>query len=153
MFIEEVMPELQLTDRLERHLLRVGDVLIAAKGTRLFAACIGEDLGLAVASSSFMIARIFESWTEKLLPPYLTWYLNQPECLNVIKASSRGSSLPSVPKSVIEKLLIPVPSLKVQQTILAVQNLRDQQKKFELKLQELKDQLIHNQLIIKANNT
>lgn len=146
-----VRPELELSDKLERHLLQEGDVLLTSKGTRLFAACIDQFIGPAVASSNFVVIRISEDWRDRIKPLYLTWFLNLPESLNLLRASSRGSSLPSIPKSAVEEMLIPLPPVKYQIAILAIQKIRCEQKSLELKLGSLKDQLIHNQLFILAN--
>lgn len=58
-------PELKAEKIAEKHLLKPGDVLFAAKGTRNFAAIYENKNMPAVASTSFFVIRIKEDFRNK----------------------------------------------------------------------------------------
>ncbi|MBX7044226.1 MAG: restriction endonuclease subunit S [Ignavibacteria bacterium] len=94
--------------------LRKGDILFSAKGNRNFAYHYNGGLGEAVASSTFFIIRIT---TADVLPEYLTWYLNSKPAQDFFKANIHGTFIPSIPKSKLVELKIPIPDLKTQKII------------------------------------
>ena len=71
-------PELKADKNTEKHLLKPGDVLFASKGTKNFAAVYENKNISAVASTSFFVIRIKEDYKNKILPEYLSWFMNQP---------------------------------------------------------------------------
>ncbi|MHC1708565.1 MAG: restriction endonuclease subunit S [Bacteroidales bacterium] len=135
-------PDLLKEDISEKHLLRQGDVLFSAKGTKNFAAWYKGDNPAAVASTSFFVIRLHEEYSTKILPPYLVWFLNHPEILKYLKANAIGTSMVSISKGVLENLEIPIPSLDYQQILVNITQLRLKEKELMDRIEALKDKQI-----------
>ena len=141
-------PDLLVVDVSYKHLLRVGDVLFAAKGTKNFAAVYEEHQFPAVASTSFFVIRLFDS---NVLPEYLAWFLNNPNTQAALKAQALGTSIPSISKQVLEDLEFPLPSIEKQKLVLSISKLRGLEKELQLKLESLRDKKIQHQIIHAIN--
>lgn len=145
-WISSNLPDLKLTKQIQKHLLQAGDILFAAKGTKNFAACYKEAYGPCVASSTFFVIRIQDKLKNKLLPEYLTWYINHPNTQKWLKGKAIGTALPSISKPVLKELLIPVPSTGKQELILTIQTLRKKETGIQKRINELREQLIQHRL-------
>jgi hypothetical protein len=66
-------------------MLKDGDVLFAAKGTKNFAAVFENHNEPSVASTSFFVIRPTD---KKVLPQYLAWFLNNYTYTNIIERTS-----------------------------------------------------------------
>ena len=137
-------PDLKEDGISEKHLLRNGDVLFAAKGTKTFAAVFETHNKKAVASPSFFVIR---QTNIELLPGYLAWLLNSHPTLTLLKSQAIGSSIPSISKHVLENLEIPVPSIQTQKTILAIHQLRIREKALRQAIEILREKQIQQQII------
>jgi restriction endonuclease S subunit len=126
-----------------KHILNKGDVIFAAKGSKNFAAMRSSDLPLAVASTSFFVLRITN---DELLPEFLTWYLNQPEILSSLKAEAKGTGIPSISKTSLGDIEIPILPIDKQKLLLKIHSCRLKQKKIMHKIMSLKDELIQQQI-------
>jgi len=136
-----------LGDRIsENHILRTGDVLFAAKGTKNFAVAFEDHFPASVASTSFFVIRL---QNEIILPQYLTWYLNNPDSQQFLKNFAIGTSIASISKAVLDELEIFIPDLKTQELIIKITQLRNSEKKLKQEIEILREKLIQ-QLIIKA---
>lgn len=129
-------PELQADERLGKHLLRDGDVLLIAKGESNRACLYRKAIGQAVASSTFFVIRIIEGG---LLPEFLQWYFNTGYMQEVFSGLSRGTQISSLSKKTLSEIEFPVPPLITQRKILETQRLWDHEKSLTLELLELKD--------------
>jgi hypothetical protein len=127
-----------------KHLLMKGDILFAAKGSKNFAAVRSVDEPMAVASTSFFVIRI---QNREILPEYIKWYLNQPETLSTLKAEAKGTGIPSISIKSLSEIEIPLIPIEKQRIIELIENQRQKQKVILLKITQLKDQLIHHQLL------
>lgn len=141
-------PDLSMEDFSQKHLLRAGDVLFAAKGTKNFAAVYEAHNLPAVASTSFFVIRLFDS---KVIPEYLAWFLNNQSTQVSLKAQAMGTSIPSISKVVLEELEIPVPTIEKQKSVVAISKLRWQEKSIHAKLVSLRDKKIQTQIINAIN--
>lgn len=137
-------PDLKADNITDKHLLRTGDVLFAAKGTKNFAAVYEEHNPPCVASTSFFVIRVYDS---AVLPHYLVWFLNSPGTQRKLKGQAKGSSIASISKSVLEDLEISIPVLQKQQAVLQISNLRNTEKKLHQQIQSLREKLIQQQII------
>jgi restriction endonuclease S subunit len=146
--LENLHLDLLIQDISERHLLREGDVLFAAKGTKNFAAVYEKHNLPAVASTSFFVIRLFDS---NVIPAYLAWFLNNPNTQALLKAQAMGTSIPSISKLVLEELEIPVPAIGKQKSVVSISKLRWQEKSIQSKLEALRDKKIQNQIINAIN--
>ena len=93
--------------------LRAGEVLLAARGTRMTAAVFDGGVS-AVAGSQFLVLRPHGG---VLLPAYLRWFLNLPSTQENLNARARGSYVRSLSSSALGELEIPLPPLPRQRAI------------------------------------
>ncbi len=137
-------PDLKADCKIEKHLLKSGDILFAAKGTKNFAACYENENIPAVASTSFFVIRL---QTEEILPGYLTWFLNHPNTQYLLKGKAIGTSIASISKTVLEDLEIFIPNLKTQKAVLNITQLRNTEKKLQKQIETLREKQIQQQII------
>ena len=146
--LRELHPDLMAENISEKHLLKEGDVLFAAKGTKNFAVVFENHNEPSVASTSFFVLRPTD---KKVLPHYLAWFLNSHTTQKLLKGQAIGTSIPSISKQVLENLEIAVPGMETQKAILKITMLRNREKALKQKIENLRDKYL-NQLIVKAIN-
>ena len=83
-FDNNVFPQLKLNSKIERHLLQDNDLLFAAKGLNNFAVVYHTSIGKAVASSSFIVLRLFEDSRKFILSEYLAWFISHDKKIKLI---------------------------------------------------------------------
>ena len=137
-------PDLVAEGISEKHLLKEGDVLFAAKGTKNFAAVFENHNEPSVASTSFFVIRPTD---KKVLPQYLAWFLNNHNSQTLLKGQAIGTSIPSISKHVLENLEITVPNIETQKVILQINKLRNKEKSLKQKIETLKEKQIQQQII------
>lgn len=128
----------------EKHLLKNGDVLFAAKGTKNFAAVFENHNEPSVASTSFFVIRPTDN---KVLPQFLAWFLNNHTTQTLLKGQAIGTSIPSISKQVLENLEITVPNIEIQRAILQITKLRNKEKSLKHKIETLREKQIQQQII------
>lgn len=97
-----------------RYQVDKGDVLFLCRAGRAQAASVYEVRGPTIASYYFFILRP----NPNLLPQYLTWYINHPTAQTFLKSRMRGSNIKMIPRASFEQLEIPIPPLKIQESII-----------------------------------
>jgi restriction endonuclease S subunit len=142
-----LFPDLKTEDISEKHLLKNGDIIFAAKGTKNFAALYENKNQPAVASTSFFVIRLNEDFQDRVLSEYLTWYLNSAPSQNYLKSQAVGSSIVSISKSVLEELEVSIPDLNTQMSVLRIIHLRNSEKKLQQQIEILKEKKIQQQII------
>jgi restriction endonuclease S subunit len=103
----------------QSHLLRKGDVLFVARGTRNDAVVFASEMKDAIAGAQFFVIRP----TSRVLPEYLAWYLNQESAQKHIAEYSSGSFVPFVPKAALEEVEVLLPPIEDQRRMVAIQEL------------------------------
>lgn len=139
-------PELKEDRIAEKHLLEPGDVLFASKGTKNFAAIYEHKNIPAVASTSFFVIRIKKDFKEKVMPEYLLWFMNQPISQKFLQGNAIGTSIASIPKSVLSELEILLPTIEKQKAILEIDELHKKEKNIKEEIDSLRDQKIQQQI-------
>lgn len=142
--VAKLHPDLYLGEISQKHFLNPGDIVFASKGNKNFAAVFEAHNHSAVASTSFFVIRITD---ENVLPEYLTWYLNHQETQKYLKAFARGSSMPSISKSVLSELEVPIPDISKQRIILKISNLRRIERKLIREIDGLREGLLSQKLL------
>ncbi|MBR9920303.1 MAG: hypothetical protein GYB31_05630 [Bacteroidetes bacterium] len=104
----------------EKHCLQNGDLLLAGKGFRNFSWQYNKQLGQIIPSSLFFIIRPDQSL---LLPGFLNVFLNLPNTQSRLRIMGEGTKIPSIRKTELEELRIPVPTLEIQQKIVEIHRL------------------------------
>ncbi len=128
-----------------KHLLKSGDVLFAAKGWKNFATIYRSDFP-AVASTAFFVLRTDE---KVLLPEFLAWRLNSPSTKSRLKRKAIGSAIVSISKSVLSDLELKLPTLEKQKLILEISRLSTAEQALRTKIAALR-QIQVQQAIKKA---
>lgn len=145
-----VFQELQADERLSKHLLQDGDILLVAKGESNRACLYQEDIGQAVASSTFFVIRLTENG---LLPLFLQWYFNTTYIQELLSGLSKGTQIASLSKKALSEIEIPIPPLKIQKQILEMQGLWNKEKSITIELLNLKDSMYQKLLLNQAKST
>jgi restriction endonuclease S subunit len=128
----------------EKHILRHGDVLFAAKGTKNFATIYEGHNPPAVASTSFFVIRFTEN---NIIPEYFAWFLNTYAIQTLLKGLAIGTAIPSISKQVLESLEMTIPDLKTQHAILQIVKLRNKEKSLNQKIEILKEKQIQQYIL------
>lgn len=116
----------------EDHLLRLGDVLLAARGTRNVAVAFPADMFDAVTGSQVFVIRPHKGVSAE----YLAFYLNRRTAQRHISESLAGSFISFIPKEALNNLPVRVPPIEVQRKVVAVHQLA--MKEHEL-MEQIKD--------------
>lgn len=128
----------------EKHLLKDGDVLFAAKGTKNFAAVFENHNEPSVASTSFFVIRLTD---KRVTPAYLAWYLNNHSTQILLKGQAIGTSIPSISKQVLGNLEISVPEIETQEAIIQITKLRKAEKSIKQQIETLSEKQIQQKII------
>jgi restriction endonuclease S subunit len=139
-------PTLTKSTKFKNHLLDIGDVLFVSKGRSFFAVLYDGAYSPAVASTTFLVLR---PKTKNILPGYLVWFLNHPKTQTLLWSFAKGSSIPSISKSMLEQLEIQVPEISKQKAILELHKLQLQEKKIVIQISKLRQEYI-NELTYKS---
>jgi len=126
-----------------RYELRDGEVLLAARGTRMTAA-IFQGPQAAVAGGQFCVIRAHTGW---LLPEYLRWFLNLPSTQENLNSRARGTYIRSLPVKALLDLEIPLPPIPRQRVIADLYELRLHEKHLMAKLAELRGALFDRTIV------
>lgn len=119
-----------------------GDVLLPAKGFRLQATLVGEELAGCVASSSFFILRLPVG--SEIQSAYLAAYLNHPHGQQRLRAYIHTStSVPVLNKADLLATKIQVPSAWQQERLVELQELHQQRVQLARDLQYQNELLFH----------
>lgn len=146
---KNLSPTLSYTENLEKHFLQKGDVLIVAKGASFLSAVFDASYSPAVASTVFLVIRFLDN--NKVIPAYLSWYLNLSATQSFLMSLARGSSIPSINKKIISDLEIPMPTIEKQKIIVEFAVLARKEKEIQQSIHKLKENQ-NNQLILNAIN-
>lgn len=128
-----------------KHVLQAGQIILLAKGKYTSACLITPSSKKRVISSAFFSLKI--KHPRFVLPAYLQWFLNQPEAKSYFKSFASGTSMFSLPMSVLKNLDVPIPPLPMQEKVVKTVQLRKQEKSTLLQLEEEKDKYIQQLLI------
>lgn len=138
-----VVPELDYSPKLEKHVLQKGDLLVVAKGFEHFAAVFEELNAPAVASSTFIVARVTRP---DVLPEYLAWFINHPATQAKLSGAAKGTSMPAISISELANLEILLPDLPTQTKVMNVEKLRIQEKQLLHRIEWLRDAMREQQI-------
>lgn len=123
--------------------LQVGDILVAARGSRNYAVLIDNTLTAtgkqAIAAPQFFIVR---ATAPQLLPEYLCWFLNQPPCQRYFELNSEGTLTKAIKRNALDEIPIAVPDLAKQQAIVGLANTLQQELRLIEQLRRNGEQLL-----------
>lgn len=143
----EAASRVDFVPKLDRYMIRPGDLLFAAKGASHLCQIFCHDVPAVPSTSLYIIRPVGNLVTAE----YLCWYLNHPKMVAVVKASQMGTSTPMIHKPTLENLMIMVPDIATQRRIVEVDTLqrREEQllKSLANKKAQLTSQILFNELI------
>ena len=109
----------------DRYFVRGGEVVFRSRGEPNVAAAIPDPLPEpVVVIIPLLIVRPDRS---RVLPEYVAWAINQPDAQRQLGAKAQGTSLRTIPKTVLENLEIAVPDLPTQKSIVELNALARQE--------------------------
>ncbi|MCD8518932.1 MAG: restriction endonuclease subunit S [Flavobacterium sp.] len=144
-WIEMVNPVLDMSSKLEKHLLYKDDVLFVAKGREFFAVVYDGKYTPAVASTTFLVMRVTDN---NVKPEFIAWFLNHPKTQNVLAGFSKGTAINSVNIKAMSDLEIFIPSYAKQMLVLDVSRLQKEEVRLQNEIMKLKQQY-NNELTFK----
>ena len=134
----------------DKFFLKVGDILLPAKGIRNTALLYFEHYPKAVASSLFFVLRIED---KMILPQFLTIYLNHPNTQAKIKAMISSSvTVPTLNKKDFQKLLVPMLPLIEQEKFIQLNLMQSLERKLTNQILEKKELLLNQLLSNRIND-
>lgn len=137
-------PSILLDDPNNKYFLKEGDLLFSAKGANNFCTIFHTQKYNAVASSSFLIIRIRDK--KRILPDYLCWFFNRQTTLQYLTSNAKGTSIPSISKSTVEELNIPILPVDKQEKIIAIAKLQKTEERLYKKIIRKREQLAEYKL-------
>jgi hypothetical protein len=138
----EGLPRVEALEAREHHILRRGDVLMVARGTRNHAAVFCGEGENAIAGSQIFVLRARSA----ILPDYLAWYLNQPDAQRHIRERISGSFVPFIPRDALDTLTIHVPPLEKQKLIAEISKLAMEEQRILEAIKDKRRQLLNGML-------
>lgn len=139
--------KVEYSKKLDRYLLRHGDILFASKGYTYLCKVFDSDI-TAVASTTLYSIRLR---TDSISPDYLCWYLNHPQIVAKIKSEQVGTRTPLIRKQIIENIEILIPDKATQNQIVELAELQKREEEL-IHLINYKKNQITNQLIMNKLN-
>ncbi|VAW56970.1 hypothetical protein MNBD_GAMMA07-845 [hydrothermal vent metagenome] len=108
--------ETELTGKKKPVWLKLGDILVAARGNSNYAALVAGvvDQLRSVASPHFFV---LSNYSDKISPQYLQWFINQTPSQRYFQREAEGTLTKSIRRSVLENLPVAVPSIEKQEKI------------------------------------
>jgi len=121
--------------------LEPGDVVLAAKGDRNFAAIFTDKESMVLPSSQILILSVRDE--SRVIPSFLCWVLNFESTQRSLADHHTGSNIPTLSKKVLLDVTIPVPPVEVQQAVLRLQSLLDEERRLTAALLQNREELLH----------
>lgn len=113
--------ETELTGKRDLDYITVGDVLVAARGSRNYAVQVDQSLTStgkqAVAAPHFFVIRLKN---KEILPEFMVWLLNQAPLQRYFEQNAEGTLTKSIRRSVLEYTPMVVPPLATQRAIISM---------------------------------
>jgi hypothetical protein len=122
-----------------RFIVQDGDVVLPNRGGRPSSAVLRSVPPLTVATGSFFVLRPREG---ALLPEYLAWYLNQQPAQEYLQSRIRGTYIAMFSKADLEEMKIPVPPMRIQETIGRLAALRRHEQELIRQVEAKRDALL-----------
>jgi hypothetical protein len=125
-------------------LLKQGDVLVAARGTRNTAAVYNLKLPGAIAGAQFFVLRP----SGRVLPEFLAWYLRSDSVRRHFDNRRKGTYVQLIQRADLAEIEVPLPPMDMQRRIVALSGLIEQEHALSTRLAELRSRY-RSQLILR----
>lgn len=124
----------------QNYLLHNGDVLFLLRGLHLTAVYVENPPNKTIVLNNWAI---FTPKSSLVQSQYLVWWFNHPRTQHRINELARGSNQIFLPMSELRQIKVPIPSLKVQEQIGELNDLRQQEKELVQKRENLRDRFFN----------
>jgi excinuclease UvrABC nuclease subunit len=129
----------------EHHLAQRGDLVFRSRGQVTTAAILLEDPGKAVVAAPLLRIRVTKS--DKVLPEYLNWYINQRDAQIFLTSRAKGTVQKMISKQAIEDMEVALPSLENQKNIIELATLSAREQTLLHALADKREQYISTVLM------
>ena len=102
-------------------ILAAGDILFLARGDKFIAQALIDVPANTICSPHFFVIRPRKP--EELLPEFLAWQINQAHFQRYLDNAAEGSGQLSIRRSILENLIVAVPEIDRQRSILHLADL------------------------------
>ncbi|VAX07889.1 hypothetical protein MNBD_GAMMA25-1138 [hydrothermal vent metagenome] len=118
--------------------LQQGNILLRARGGYYYSGLFNANRNNVIATSQFFIL----SPTDKVVPAYLCWYLNQPMAQQYLQRNDTGTNIPMLNKQTISDLPVTLPSINTQHKIAEIHQRWLKEKKLTEELLNNREQMM-----------
>lgn len=132
----------------DRYWARPGDILFRSRGDRNTATPLS--ITLAKPAVAVMPLVILRPHTLRADAGYLAWFINQAPTQRYFDSYARGTNMRMIPVGCLASLAVPLPSLAIQKTIAATDDLARRECALTHRLAEKRQQITTLALLDKA---
>lgn len=131
--------QVKLEDKKPPQILKQGDILLRARGGYYYSGLFNADTDNVIAAGQFFV---LSPNTDRVVPAYLCWYLNQPVAQQYFDKNDTGSNIPMINKSTISDLRVKLPSIDIQHKIANIHQTWLKEKKLTEQLLTNREQML-----------
>jgi restriction endonuclease S subunit len=133
----------EMKDLKERHRVKRNDLVFRSRGQTNTVALIDKEVNQAVVAAPLLRVRVK---SQKILPEYLCWFINQPVSQVFLQSQATGSAMRMIGKQVLEELEVKIPSIERQHRIIELSQLSTEEQRLMTLLSTKRKQLVDYQL-------
>lgn len=125
------------------HVAKEGDVVFRSRGVNFVAALVphlSEDLLVAAPMIRIEVEK------DVLLPEYLVWFINSSYGAAYFKEFAKGTAMPLISKSVLEKMPVKLPSLESQKNIVDLVELNKREQRLLSEIATRKNLILETEI-------
>ncbi|HKQ75822.1 MAG TPA: restriction endonuclease subunit S [Blastocatellia bacterium] len=142
-FSNSSLVRVSLPDVKRSQILESGDVLFISRGPRKQAVAINRPIENTIATSQFFVLRP----SEKALPEYLAWYINQRPAQRYIEEHSTGTSASLINLAAMKNLPVETPPMEIQARVTKIHHLSLRERELMEAIQDRRRALIEMTLL------
>jgi hypothetical protein len=126
-------------------LLREGDIIFRSRGDRATCAMVASGPGRALVAAPLLILRVRDS--QRVLPAYLTWSINQPPAQAYLAKRAEGSNVKMITIATLGGLPVEVPSVGHQRVVVELAGLSARERILEARVSAARERLVAGLLL------
>ena len=143
------LPTVKYETSFQKNLLKKSDIIFCTRGNHNYNIIINDNsLDKTIVASQFLIIQVNDN--NKIIPEYLSWFLNQPPTISYFKSNRQAGAVPLINKKTLSDLEIKLPSISIQRKIANISSLLIEEdfllKKIQSKKEKMINQILRNSL-------
>jgi restriction endonuclease S subunit len=139
---------IEMADLKEHHRVKPHDLVFRSRGQTNTVALVDSDCKAAVIAAPLLRIRADK---KLVLPAYLCWFINQPTSQALLQSKATGTAMRMIGKPTLEELDILLPSLNIQERIVALEKLSHEEQRLMRELTTKKRRLMGGFLMTLAS--